>query len=69
MIRSICEFQEKNKRCGKVTRARRIHKFCREHTLTVTGNRREIPHQIKKEKVRKVKFTPAPVEVKSKKKR
>ncbi len=47
MIRSVCSYQDNGKRCGKVTRARRIHKFCRPHTLAATGSPRPIPHKRK----------------------
>lgn len=66
MIRSNCSYVENNKRCGKLTRARRPHKFCRAHTLTVTGTRRAIPHQFKKERQIRVKKV---VEVPKKKKK
>lgn len=62
MKRSVCSYIENGKRCGKVTRARRDHKFCRPHTLKATGIRRPIPHQVKKTRVIKP-AKPAPVVV------
>jgi hypothetical protein len=50
MIRSICTYQDNGKRCGKQTRARRVHEYCRAHTLIVTGKRRPIPHQDKRKR-------------------
>lgn len=45
MIRSHCTYQENGRRCGKVTRARIYHKYCRAHHLAATGTRRPIPHK------------------------
>lgn len=61
MIRSYCEFVDDGARCGKLTRARRIHQYCREHHKLVHGASRAIPHQIKKEKVVKPKKETTPV--------
>lgn len=68
MIRSHCVYQENGRRCGKVTRARIYHKYCRAHHLAATGTRRPIPHQTKKARVIKPKFDP-PIEKKDKKKK
>lgn len=68
MIRSVCVYQENGRRCGKVTRARRIHKYCRVHHLAATGTRRTIPHQVKKARVIKPP-KPIAVPVEKKKKR
>lgn len=68
MIRSVCQFVDSgNNRCSKVSRARRIHKFCRVHTKEVTGQARPIPKVEGKPKM--IKAKPVKVEVQSKRRK
>jgi hypothetical protein len=61
MLRSNCVNSINTKRCGKQFRSRVAHKLCRACYYLVNKTGRPIASRNKKERVVKVKHTPAPV--------
>ena len=54
MKRSVCEYETSLVRCQKKIRARKTHKYCREHYKLVNNKPRPL-NRIKKEKTFKTK--------------